>query len=422
MKNKTIKVKSVHSYHTENIGTRFTTIFIIVSILLSGITLIPNSPILRRVSASPSEEMQFDITCTDPIKEVGNQEGSRTANYIVKVTNYNGSIEQSNPLIITLNIEKISDSVNWSAGFNNPILLPQSTTVTFTYENISGDFRFVFLYVVASTTVNEEQSTAIKVNGTATDAITQILYVQTRMNSYEPGLFCKKSAKLIVPGYTVDYVINVINNGMISDRIEMDFSDLPPYWSVMFYKANGVYELDSSDPWEDSNPDTGILLPGQFRVIIARITAASNAEKYHQEIIDIIGTSDVLSSEKGIQHTKSTAVDLAFCISDNANRGLDKYYEEGEFTGHNVNPGMMTSYEIYIFKTSVDQQETRLNISYSSNPSWQAILEWNGNPGNPDVDVPAPSNIGDYNIAFLNITAPTNAKIENEFIVNVTAD
>ena len=423
MKNGNSNIKSVYSFSSNNKGTRVVTILITVIVLLSGITIIPFNPIIGNAFADPAE-IWFDLTCKDPIKEVGNgNELTRTAIYIIEVTNY----RESGPSYdVEIFIEEVSDFDNWSAELYYPPQSGQSVTVTL---NPSSPIKtkVVSLEVTAESTAPEDWSTAVKVNGTAEGADKQLIYIQTRMNSYEPNLFCKRPRELIVPGNSVNYTINVTNDGKLTDTIDMEYSQPSSRWGVNLYYFDTGQELfdTETEANQDGIPDTGPIVSGSFRVIRAEVTAPSDAQKYHQELIYINASTNTDPGGTvyvAPQSTVSTVIDLAFCISDSVNSGPDKYYEEGEFTGHNVNPGMMTSYEIYIFKTSVDQQETRLNISYSSNPSWQAILEWNGNPGNPDVDVPAPSNIGDYNIAFLNITAPTNAKIENEFIVNVTAD
>ncbi|MDG6220920.1 MAG: alkaline phosphatase family protein, partial [Candidatus Thermoplasmatota archaeon] len=379
-------------------------VMVLVLAMLMSAIFVGNSRVASAQEEEPDEDILFSLSCSGNVQDVGDSIGECFATYVIEVTNLNSSIPIGSPFEITLDVSSISDPDNWNVYFKDNI-----RRVTFYSTNSPGDIKMVSLIVRAENTVNEDDNVTVTVNGTAPSAYTQEIETFTYMNSYEPVLLCEKTVQQVVKDYYVNYTINVSNEGVLSDVIDLS-SYSPANWTVRFYEEDGATRLTDTNDDPDGYEDTGLLFPGESVSIVARVYCPVGAEKYHIEPIDVFGISGENTGETMSVKVESVVSWLGFSISDDADVGPYKYYKGG-CAGHNVNPGLMTSYVIEVFR--VEEEQNDVLLSFSDAPTdWtvEFFYPHDGEVGSEIVveagDIPG---IGEKMVVYMNVTVPEDA-------------
>ncbi|MCD6461993.1 MAG: right-handed parallel beta-helix repeat-containing protein, partial [Thermoplasmata archaeon] len=350
----------------------------------------------------------FDLSCYEPKADVGDEVGKRTAEYEIRVVNYL-QVRLGGGYTVSLSVHNPNPS-NWTAYLNR-------STVFFPVGSSPYSYRSVLLTVEASalSPPPEDSWVQVVVNGTASiqEALPQQVETITTMNNYQPGATCEKSFNLVIRGNSVDFVINVTNDGQREDTVDLSYQTR---WNVTFWDITGTVKLTDTNNDPDNLQDTGPLPAvgdsNNYRRIIARVTAPADALKYHVEPIEIRFISGGEPSTIRSITIRAMAVWMGNSVSDIDAAGIGKYYPQGSFTGHNVNPGMMTSYVLDVVNVGFSGDVT---LSWSTPPpsGWDAYLEYGGvvkgvseNLVIPSGDLP---DLGSSVKVYLNVSAPESA-------------
>ncbi|MDG6220562.1 MAG: right-handed parallel beta-helix repeat-containing protein, partial [Candidatus Thermoplasmatota archaeon] len=379
-------------------------------------------------TASAQTTMKFDIGCKQPEKFVGDQPGARRATYVIWVTNLN-TLSAGDGYVVTIEVEENTDSINWNAQLNKAGGFPgQSVSIAFTAPSSVFDKRAVFLNVTAMSGVEEDSQAFVTIQATSPGSQAQFLTTITTMNSYDPILECEDPYQPIAEGHTQDFVINITNNGQLEDTIDLNYSASSDEWNVTFYDyLTGIELFDTNNDAPDYYVDTGPISRFGFRRVIARVSCPGGTDVYRIEDIVVTGLSGNLPEEVGVVRLQSHVVSFGVSVSDNANVGFDRYYRpwgdqdlEDVFAGHNVNPGMMTSYLLYAYNTSGVWGGTGFSVEEVSDDAWQVRMEYGGVVGQ-NVFVPPVSGLYSFSVAYLNVTAPLDAVVGDTVDVVVAA-
>jgi hypothetical protein len=199
---------------------------------------------------------------------------------------------------------------------------------------------------------------------------THSIDIYVKFNEYEPYISLTQKYRLVlVPDDNLpkDQVIKyyfycdpitIYNNGKSSDIIDL-VVNAPEDWMIYIVQTLkstgalvGEYWKTSISLTAGSDTSTSIY---QYSVcftpkrtgteITIKATSEGNPDEYFKETFQITLAYDI------------------FSVSDEPTlHGSQNYI----FTGHNTNRGMITRFEIYVFKTEEEQQGTTLTISYDN--------------------------------------------------------
>jgi beta propeller repeat protein len=401
---------------------RASKIFSMAVVMMLFSSLLPSNPFIPStvsfVRADPAvPDYLFELTIKPDIQDVGNDPlnpSSRSTTYEIEVRNFD-----TNPNQIKLTI--IYKTSNWDAQFfpsGSEITVPVGGRIL----SEPGQTN-VQLIVTAQASVTEGTTGRVEIKGECTlsnQPPYKYVSCETTMNSYEPSIesfyfedfvgiignedllyilgqipagsvtqINEDLSKFVIPGNYVEYLITIVNNGQLSDIIDLDYDIIAGginCWEVKFYDSTGSYELSDTNYDDPVNPkpDTGScfptsrdLEPDEFVTIRARVIPDSgqitSADKYLKGKMNIIGISGDMPSENDKLEINTIVAWLGFSISDN---DPNNQLYTGQYSGHNVNPGMMTSYAIYVFKMTEPQGPVDIYIDPSTPipPGWSASL------------------------------------------------
>ncbi len=357
----------------------------------------------------------FSLTIQNPTQDVGDAVGKRTAVYPIQVHNFGDTQEE----ISLTNIIKNGNESLWNIGLFEGVggLNPLNDNIMVA----SGQTMLVYLIVNAKETAppGEDDMITVEVNGYNGFHNYSALALTT-MNSYDIRVLIEQDSKFVAPvsGEYAEFVMNVTNNGRLPDVADLT-QDNTEYlkWDVSFWNRLGTQELiDTNGDSPYYYPDTGLtpILPGGSRLVRARVSPESGQitsdDKYLQKFIDMFAISDGQSTQFDSKPTITIVAQGIMSISDDdSDNGLWK----GAYPGHNINPGMSTTYPIHVFKT--DSSLTSASLTFdNSTTGWAAELS------TTNVDISGLS-IGQYATIDLNVTAPLTAKAGDTATVLVTA-
>ncbi|MDG6220057.1 MAG: PKD domain-containing protein [Candidatus Thermoplasmatota archaeon] len=352
----------------------------------------------------------FGISCTNPFIDVGDDTGARTATYTIDVENF-GQEEKT----IDLSYEFITGSSdNWLVTGPDSKTVPAGSSLPTVFE------------IVANPITPPSEDSTCQIRVTATDGLyntAQDLF--TTMNSWETEIFCENTYEYIIPeqganpGYYIEFTLNITNEGEVKDIIDLDWGpeEIRGDWDVHFYwSTGGELPYVGGDPTlQNTDSINPSRIGSHWRTVIARVSIPTGSVvnhnwKYHVEDITIEGISSG-SVDAGRREDSTVLVRplvswLGVCVSDESSSYTNNLWS-GTYPGHNVNPGMVTSYVIDVFNVGANNP---ISVSLDNPTSWTGTLNHDGQSGSiitiPQEDLP---NIGGHVSVFLNVTAPIDA-------------
>lgn len=383
---------------------------------------------LRVVVHAQVEEVSpvFYLKCSSLVINVGDAEGYRIALFVITVTNLR-MLGDGEYYVVSLDVETFDpyEPDRWTANLY-ALNLPfgeTAETLVFTWNDTIGSQRTRFLTLKASNVTAPEEDTFCLVTITASgNGWTEKAYLGAVMNSYKPVISCEDPYHYVIPGYAVDYKFHVINQGRLSDVLDLSVSGIPKNWTFKLYHADGTTPL--TDTNGNGYPDTGSLGNGQNLTVIGRAKRSAPAPKCEQAEISLTAISSNMPNQTSSASIVCVTAGTVFSVSDENLRrnGEHPYYGE-KFSGHNVNPGENTTYVINVFNMGPDVPlPVTLQIAEGSVPEgWEAYLCFKGiasqNVTVTEEDVPE---VGSHVEVLLYVTAPSSASEGEtaEIIVN----
>jgi uncharacterized repeat protein (TIGR01451 family) len=176
---------------------------------------------------------------------------------------------------------------------------------------------------------------------------------------------------------TVSFTNTVRNDGNALDEINITLdgaSTIPPGWSVLFYRSDGVTPL--TDTGTDGIPDVGQLNPGQSRDFVVRIVipGSAGAGGPYDAVVRATSANDPaefnLTTDR-ITQVVSAAVDIGNYdgVPGTNNASVN----------HNANPGVNVDFALDVINTSGSSDNYSLSATAPGGWTVTFYLDANGN-------------------------------------------
>jgi hypothetical protein len=425
-------------------------VLIAFSFLLGGLTILIAPPV------EAMSDGHFDMFTSESTRYVANEPdlvSRRTATFDIQIKNFDSEED-----IIEFDYEWNylgGDPENWIATFSiNPLLVGgldgngpgrAATTISITAPpNSDWEDLVVPLILTGTSTVVTPPPDSQRKN---------TIWLTTIMNSYEANIthdnifgtqiFFGDPYQFAVPvepieDVWVDFLMRVINLGKVETSIDLIPHYVPAGWTVEFWTSklegsepvpdellintNGDpegYDDTDSITWE-GDPDP---TKNNYLNIIMRVKPDAASLKYQQEEIEIESNpfGDVISirENNGFVDITTTVMHLINTISDEEPLSPHFYYKD-EFRGHNVNPGLSTTYDISIF--TMDDTQGDVTLDLVGNSLWNPTLFDAAGEELETNTIPSAATVGDFVRIYLKVTAPVDAAKGAEELFTVSAD